>query len=1054
MTASETVSAYLQALTKEFASGHATEHTYRPALKDMFTAITKLNVHNEPKGSSHGRPDFIFVKGNIPIAWAEAKDLHIDLDKVEKSEQMGRYYGYPNLILTNGLEFRFFKNGDKYGEAIVIAEKKGESIEPKTQSFDLFARTLADFIEAPIDTIRSAEHLAKIMGGKGRRLRDNIVEMFGESYTGNTEEIRKIYEVIKDRLIHDLTEKQFADIYAQTLVYGLFVARYHDKSPDNFSRTEARERIPASNHLLQQFFDHIAGANFEKRLSFIVDELCDVFVHSDVHALVHGLYRKEEENSRDPIIHFYEDFLREYDPKLRTERGVFYTPLPVVKYIVRSTDKILQEHFGLPDGLADRTQIEWKYTEQGKTSKKKIDRVQVLDPAVGTGTFLHEVISEVHDKFKGQEGVWNQYVNDHLLPRLHGFELMMASYTIAHLKLSMTLKETGVEELKSRLRVFLTNSLEEAPEKDDTLFRGLGIDGAITEEALHAEEVKRDYPIMVVMGNPPYSVSSQNASVEIGADGKKHKTWIGQLIDDYKKDLHEKKLNLDDDYIKFIRFAHYLIEKNRQGIVAMITNNSFLDGITHRRMRQSLLETFDHIYVLDLHGNSKRKEAAPDGSKDENVFDIMQGVGVSLFVKSGEKKKGKLGKVHHIDLYGKREKKYDWLEQHNMQDTEWRTLDTPEPNFFFVPKDFSLESEYGEGVYLKELFSKVSSGLESQRDSVTLQFSREELDKVIDIFRLHSPSEIRSILNLDQDGRDWTVRDAKEDLEGDPVVTSVLFKPFDCRWTAYTGNSKGFIAYPRNEVNIHMLRPNIAFLLPRLWKEKPSAFITKAVGAHKSVSAYDKNFIFPLYLYPESDNFDGNRRVANLNMELLRPVLDKLKLTWIEDSTSNNKDICGPEDIFDYIYAVLHSPTYRERYKEFLKIDFPRVPFTSDKKLFWKLVALGREIRLLHLMESPLLSKLLTKYNVPGSNEVEKVKYEDGKVWINKEQYFDGVPKEAWEFPIGGYLPAQKWLKDRKGRKLDSDDILHYQKMIVALVETGKLMKEIDAVSSDLLHEK
>jgi len=1052
MNAKEAVTAYLQAVMKEFASGHATEHTYRPALKDMFTAITKLNVHNEPKGSSHGRPDFIFVKGNIPIAWAEAKDLHIDLDKVEKSEQMGRYYGYPNLILTNGLEFRFFKNGDKYGEAIVVAEKKGESIEPKTQSFDLFARTLADFIEAPIDTIRSAEHLAKIMGGKGRRLRDNIVEMFGESYTGSTEEIRKIYEVIKDRLIHDLTEKQFADIYAQTLVYGLFVARYHDKSPDNFSRTEARERIPASNHLLQQFFDHIAGANFEKRLSFIVDELCDVFVHSDVHALVHGLYRKEEENSRDPIIHFYEDFLREYDPKLRTERGVFYTPLPVVKYIVRSTDKILQEHFGLPDGLADRTQIEWKYTEQGKTSKKKIDRVQVLDPAVGTGTFLHEVISEVHDKFKGQEGVWNQYVNDHLLPRLHGFELMMASYTIAHLKLSMTLKETGVEELKSRLRVFLTNSLEEAPEKDDTLFRGLGIDGAITEEALHAEEVKRDYPIMVVMGNPPYSVSSQNASVEIGADGKKRKTWIGQLIDDYKKDLHEKKLNLDDDYIKFIRFAHYLIEKNGQGVVAMITNNSFLDGITHRRMRQSLLETFDHVYVLDLHGDSNMKETAPDGSKDGNVFDIQQGVGISLFLKTNEKKKGALGVVHHIDLYGVREKKYEWLERHDILSSDWVKLEAQKPNFFFVPKDFSQQNEYDQGLKLNELFPICNSGLKTDRDTLFIDFEKNNLIERMNILLTSTfDQQFASNYRVEDSGSYKITKVLKNSHYEADKLNDITYRPFDNRYIYYDPE---IISRPAFNVMSHMLAGENYGLLSARQNAKAGGmdhfFVTKFLAEVKSAESTRQTTLFPLYLYQNSVAVANLQRTPNLSMNLLQPVLNKLNIKWLANGTGNAKDTCGPEDIFDYIYAVLHSPTYRERYKEFLKIDFPRVPFTTDKKIFWKLVQLGREIRLLHLMESPKLGKLITEYPVTGSNEVEKLSFDyaqddkAGKVWINKDQYFDYVPKEAWEFPIGGYQPAQKWLKDRKGRTLDSDDILHYQKMIKALVETGRVMKEID----------
>ncbi|MEK7563929.1 MAG: type ISP restriction/modification enzyme, partial [Patescibacteria group bacterium] len=918
-----------------------------------------------------------------------------------------------------------------------------------------------DFLKEHTDTIRSAEHLAKIMGGKGRRLRDNIIELSDPNYKGTRGvEIEKIMHALKDKLIHDLTIEQFADLYAQTLVYGLFVARYHDDTPETFSRSEARDRIPASNHLLQQFFDHIAGVNFEKRLSFIVDELCNVFVHSDVKALVHGIYLQMnlEGQVRDPIIHFYEDFLKEYDPKLRSERGVFYTPLPVVKYIVRSVDKILQEHFGLADGLADRAQIEWKYTEQGKTSKKQIDRVQILDPAVGTGTFLHEVIREVHKRFAGQEGIWNQYVNDHLVPRLHGFELMMASYTIAHLKLSMALAETGVKKLDKRLRIFLTNSLEEAPSKDDTLFRGIGLDGALTEEALQAEEVKRDYPIMVVMGNPPYSSSSQNASVEVGTDGKKRKTWIGRLLEDYKKDLNEKKINLDDDYIKFIRFAHHLIEKTGQGIVAMITNNSFLDGITHRRMRQSLLETFDHVYVLDLHGSSKRPELAPDGGKDENVFDIMQGVGISLFVKTGEKKKGTLGKLRHLDVFGKRESKYDWLEKHDLENTKWQELISPEPYFFFVPKDFGLEAEYSNYIQVTELFPLNSNGLETHKDELAISDSKKELIKLADEFRILPVNEIKQKYHIDREGSEWKVAYAKNDLLEHPNIepTSLIYRPFDNKFTIFTEKSKGFLARPRFEVLRHLKKPNIALLVKRQCKREFSyAFVVDDIcEACVFESAYAKNQVLPLYLYPNPTTVEEGTRTPNLNMELLQPVLHTLKLEWNADGIGDGKDACGPEDIFDYIYAVLHSPTYRERYKEFLKIDFPRVPFTSDKKLFWNLVALGREIRLLHLLESPKLGKLITKYPVSGNNEVEKLRYEDEKVWINKEQYFNGVPKGAWEFPIGGYQPAQKWLKDRKGRTLDSDDILHYQKMIVALTETGRVMREIEQISSGLFTDK
>ncbi|MDD5055411.1 MAG: N-6 DNA methylase [Candidatus Peribacteraceae bacterium] len=1069
------VARYIADLQREFATGHAQEHSYRPALKALFEAITKLKVVNEPKGSAHGRPDFIFLKGDIPIAYVEAKDITVNLDKIEKSEQMARYFGYANLILTNGLEFRCFKNGQKYGDGIVLAVKQGTDIQCKDAAYKILEETLADFVAEPIDAIRSAQHLAKIMGGKARRLRDNITEILDPAFTGQKGDIDSVMQILKAKLIHDLTPAQFADLYAQTLVYGLFVARYNDDTPETFSRTEAREKIPASNHLLQQFFDHIAGANFIRKLSYIVDELCDVFVHSDVKALVHGLYEQTsmEQETHDPIIHFYEDFLKEYDPALRLSRGVFYTPLPVVRFIVRSVDALLKEHFGLSQGLADRSKIDWERTEHGKKFKEPIDRVQILDPAVGTGTFLNEVIRNVHERYKDRKGEWPAFVNEHLLPRLHGFELMMASYTIAHLKLSMTLAETGITKITKRLRVFLTNSLEQAPEKDDSLF-GLGLQEALTEEAHMADEVKRDYPIMVVMGNPPYSVSSQNASTEIGPDGKKRKTWIGALIDDYKKNLNEKKLNLDDDYIKFLRFSHHLIEKNKQGIVAMITNNSFLDGITHRRMRESLLGSFDHIYVLDLHGDSNMKEKAQDGSKDENVFDIQQGVGITLFVKTGEKKK--LGTVHHFELYGLRSEKYDWLNEHDVSKTLWKELEAPKPNYFFVPKDFERQKEYDLGLKLSELFPIWNSGVKTDRDGLFTDMDRTVLGKRIETLLSGSfDKQFEKEFRVEDSGSYKITKVLQNVQFEESFLSSILYRPFDVRAIYY---DPAIISRPGAGAMVHMFnRENLGLLTARQNAKTGTMdqfFVTNLISEIKCAESSRQSTLFPLYLYPDSTTVSDEKRRANLDMKLLEPVLNNLKITWISDGIGDGKKTCGPEDILDYIYAVLHCPTYRSRYKEFLKIDFPRVPFTSDAKLFWKLVTLGREIRLLHLMESPKLEELITGYPMEGEHVVEKVSFElnaprvdtrspekesrsqeknrassdnaEGKVWINKTQYFDCVPLAAWEFYIGGYQPLQKWLKDRKGRTLGSDDLLHWQKIVVALMETDRMMKEIDEV--------
>ncbi len=1049
----DAISTYLQNLQRELSTGHAQEHSYRPALKSLFETLSNFKVINEPKGSAHGRPDFIFLRGETPIAYVEAKDLHVSLEKIEKSEQMARYFGYANLILTNGLEFRFYKNGQRYGDPIGVGLMTEKQIEPQPHKFDLLLRTFQDFLAKPIDTIRSAEHLAQIMGGKARRLRDNIVEIMNPEYRNSKGDIEKIFSIIKSLLIHDLSTEQFADIYAQTLVYGLFVARYEDDTPDNFTRTEARELIPASNPLLQQFFDHISGSNFEKRLAFIVDELCDAFVHSNVHGLVHGLYALTQDDVHDPVIHFYEDFLREYDPALRVERGVFYTPLPVVRYIVRSVDSLLKTHFGLSQGLADRTQVDYETMAQGKKSKRQIDRVQILDPAVGTGTFLNEVIHTVHEQFKNRAGEWPAYVNEHLIPRLHGFELMMASYTIAHLKLSMTLAETGVPKLQKRLRVFLTNSLEEAPPKDDSLLGLIGLQEAITEEALAAAEVKRDQPIMVVLGNPPYSGISQN-------NGE----WITSKIADYLKEpggkepLKERKHWLNDDYVKFIRFAESLVEREGQGIVAMVTNHGFLDNPTFRGMRWHLLKTFSHLYILDLHGNSKRKEKSPDGGKDENVFDIQQGVSILLAVRT--KGHQGVGAIHRADLYGKREKKYAWLEGHDVNSTDWQEIEKREPLFLFVQKDYGLLSEYEHGLNLADLFPENVTGIVTAKDGLVIDQARDVLLRRIQRFcdSSISDSQLRSEFfperkagkYLPGDSRGWKMENARSIIaneDHESRIVPIAYRPFDTQWIYYHPK---MVDWGRENMTKHVFgKSNISLIATKVNRQVSLGyfFISRGlVDFHILDSAGDSTSFFPLYVYPDSANLEGQSRGVNLNLQLLEGTFEKLGLTWLPDNSGDGKTTCGPEDVLDYIYAVLHSPTYRARFRGFLNTNFPRVPFTTNAKLFWRLVALGREIRQLHLLEHPGLDNLITRYSVPGDNIVEKVRYDTAtkRVYINAAQYVEGVPEDIWSFPIGGYLPLQKWLKDRKGRALSSDDLYHYQRVVVALSETKRLMTEID----------
>lgn len=978
------LSNYTTAISTKFSHAETSELGYRTdfelLLKGVFESVNITRFDHDAKARQGNKPDFVVVKDDVPLLYIETKNIGVSLDKVEKSEQMTRYFGYANLVLTDYVEFRFYRNGLAYGEPIKIADydSKARTITPHPEHYEYLAKTLLDFTQTHKEPIKSGKHLAKIMGGKAQRIRDNIKEILSSENEKSTE-LLNVYETIKRLLVNDLTEESFADMYAQTLVYGLFVARFYDDSLGTFTRQEARDLIPASNPFLGHFFDHIAGRNFEKRLSYIVDELCEVFTHANVADLMRQHFevtsKKGTQRGQDQVIHFYEDFLKEYDDVLRKKMGAYYTPLPVVQFIVRSVDYLLEKEFGLTGGLASTAK-----------TKDGLHKVQILDPAVGTGTFISDVIGKIYTRIKdnGQKGRWPAYVHHELLPRIYGFELMMAPYTIAHLKLSMALKETGflyfneTRTGKARLGIYLTNSLEEVSRQPDLLAFDFG--ASIAEEAKEAAKIKNEKPIMVVIGNPPYSVSSSNKG-----------EWITDLTKVYKEDLNERNIQpLSDDYIKFIRFAEHFIEKNGTGIVAMITNNSFLDGIIHRQMRKHLLETFDDIYILDLHGNSKKKETRPDGGKDENVFDIQQGVSINIFVRKEREKSG-LGVVHHSDLYGERIHKFETLNQSIFKNIKWNTLEYSDPYYFFVPKDFELEKEYNQGFSINELFVISTSGIKTHNDSELVSFQPYE-----------------------------------ENNE------KYLYRVFDDRYINYDLQK---VTRHRFSVMKHVVKDNLCLLTSRQLStfDFQHVFTTCSISDICSVSLQTKEstYVFPLYLYYN----DGTKT----------PNLDEGIVAQIETIVGK----ATPVDIFDYIYAILHSRTYRKKYKEFLKIDFPRVPYPKDKETFTQLVKRGRELRALHLLESPKVNAFITTYPVAGSDTVEKPIYKDGNVYINDEQYFGNVPEVAWNFWIGGYQPAQKWLKDRKGRQLTNQDIEHYQRIVVALSETHRLMQEIEIVEKN-----
>ena len=766
------------------------------------------------------------------------------------------------------------------------------------------------------------------------------------------------------------------------------------------------------------------------------------------------------------MVHFYEDFLAAYDPRLREMRGVYYTPEPVVSYIVRSVDRLLRDQFHLADGLANTDKIKVQVTDD---IQEESPRVLILDPAAGTGTFLREVISSIRTTIsgKGLAGAWPDYVRDHLLPRLFGFELLMAPYAICHLKLALEIAGTNARFAMpdgERLNVFLTNTLEEPHEPTSGQMAFLAHE--IAREADSAQAVKRDKPVMVVLGNPPYSGHSANKGSWIRGllRGKEGARETGSYFKVDGGPLGERNPKwLNDDYVKFIRFAQWRIERTGEGVLAFVTNHSYLDNPTFRGMRQSLMDTFDDIHLLDLHGNTKKKERAPDGGNDENVFDIQQGVAIGLFVKRAGGS-GRPARVFHADLWGEREAgpdggKYGWLAAHDVDSTPWAELTPKSPRHLFIPRDETLAEDYEAGWGMTEVFPINSVGMVTARDKLAIRWTRDEMTRVASDFAEISEDDARTRYDLRRDAQDWKVLWAQADIrshpDADAHVTPVLYRPFDKRWTYYTGQSRGFICRPRSEVMRHMLAgPNVGLCVgragqvigPRIWDV---CFVSKSLPDF-NIFRRGGNCLFPLYTYPTEQQVRlGLERQPNLSKGFIESVGSSLGLEFKPEGSGDLQKSYGPDDVFHYIYAVLHSPEYRRRYADFLKSDFPRVPVTGDLSLFAALVNLGGRLISLHLMESD--GDDAPAFPTVGDNRVDKVRYappaddSQGRVFINRNQYFEGVTRETWEFSIGGYRPAEKWLKDRKRRILSYDDITHYRRICAALAETPRIMTRIDS---------
>ncbi|HET7593298.1 MAG TPA: type ISP restriction/modification enzyme, partial [Rhodanobacteraceae bacterium] len=951
---------YLAAVEQAFRAGNATEHTYRPAFKALIEALAGpgITAVNEPRQIDCGAPDFIIVRGTVPLGYIEAKDVGTDLARIEKGEQLARYReSLGNLVLTDYLEFRWFLDGELRLTAALPRPDRNGRIRWNGDAASEVAHLLDQFLSADIPLKSTPQDLATRMAKLALLIRGLITRAF-KSEQGEGE-LHAQFEAFRKVLIESLTIEQFADMYAQTLAYGLFAARCNAPAA-GFTRQSAAAQLPRTNPFLRRLFNSIAGPDLDPRVAWAVDQLAELLARADMSAILEDFGRRTRRE--DPVVHFYETFLAAYDPKMREARGVYYTPEPVVNYIVRSVDHLLQREFGLKDGLAHSGKLRWKTvmaeaTHSRRKSSTRIEekapwvhRVQILDPATGTGTFLYAVIQKIRERFEGNAGAWPGYVAEHLLPRLFGFELLMAPYAVAHMKLGIELEQSGYDfSSDERLGVFLTNSLEEAHEKTGLpLFTQW-----LADESQAASRVKRDVPVMVVLGNPPYSGHSANKGEWIsqllhGEDTLNHCRTESYFECDGKPLGERNPKWLNDDYVKFIRFAQWRIEQTGHGVLAFVTNHGYLDNPTFRGMRESLLRGFDTIWLYDLHGNTKKKEQAPDGGKDENVFDIQQGVAIGIFVKhaslpspsgrgaggdgtaelerrgdpeppSGASRhlppegEGKsLARVFHADLYGTRALKYGTLDAESVADTPWTELAPASPSYYFVPEDGALREEYERGWKITEVMPVNSVGIATARDALTIHFTDDETWQTVSRFAELSEDEARETFQLGRDARDWKVALAQEDVRRSGPsrdrVTPIHYRPFDVRSTYYTGNSRGFQCMPRPAVMQHFFQhDNLGLVTSRLTKGENFAHaqmtrhITEVICMSPKTS--NNGFVFPLWLYPRADEdlLDAAPKQKTAN---LAPA-------FVTALTEAAGDTPTPEDTLAYIYAILYAPSYR-----------------------------------------------------------------------------------------------------------------------------------------------
>jgi len=1049
---------------KVFDPRDATEHTLRPSLHNLLSTLAehknpKIKVIPEPKRdeSGKGAPDVKFKIGESILGYLENKRTEVNLDNVLKSEQITRYKKLSdNLILTNYLEWIWLKNGEVIGrETLAYAsDVSNHKARLDPDKAEKVGNLIGNFLSTPPKGIDRVEILALALATRCHDLREFLTEELIRQEKEHQEgRLFGLFNVFKKDVFHELNVAGFADAFAQMLGYGLFLARLNSGQQSLVTLINAKQYIPSNFELIRElvnFLDEMDKPEYS-RIKWLIEEILSLMNTLNLASIKENLSftkgqgrlwtQTEEERllfAKDPYVYFYEDFLKAYDKDMRKSRGVYYTPPPVVNFIIRAINDILKNIFGIKQGLADRK------------------RVTALDFATGTGTFILEVLHQIYDVTT--EGLRDQVIREHALKNLYGFEYLIAPYTIAHLKLSQFLHDKGfIMQPNERLQIYLTNTLEPIDPQPNYLLP------ALSKEVEHAQKVKEKH-ILVITGNPPYAGHSKNPSFLIQSiatkKGKTKKlktlTFIGKLIEDYKKvdghSLVEKNQKwIHDDYVKFIRFAQWKMDQVNEGVVGIITNHSFLDNPTFSGMRQSLMKTFNQIYILDLHGGNKEKGKNPEGGIDQNVFDILQGVCISIFVRKTDLEQ----KVFHSDLWGRRADKYRACAETEINKIQWNILQPNSPHYLFIPQNEDLRGEYEKNWKVTDIFVLNGTGVITKRDNLCIKFTEDEVWQTVRSFNTTPPKEAYLKFKLPEDVRDWKVEWAQADIAGSgPNKLSIkpillLYRPFDTRYTYYTGKARGFLGWPVERIMKHLLPDNVALITSRLTKGETFKHVQATDKIVEvicmSPTTSNNGFVFPLYVY----NLPDDKKHKTAMIEQIDPFQGKDRIenfspafrTFIDNKYEHHY---SPEDIMGYIYATLHSTAYRRKYVDFLKRDFPRISFVDDRERFEKLSKLGWA-----LVQAHLLKDIPSKPNVEVSQNddpIEKPVYdpEGQRLYANKNLYFAPVPEDVWNFYIGGYQVLDRYLKYRKGRRLSLDEKENIINVVRVLRFTIDQMTEID----------